>query len=125
VAAVGARWRYVCGENLRRKSPADGVSKCARGRVERRGPEGGRGVLNRAGIGDGCHGYLQTPARNRSVARPRFREGAKGDGGGRRGVFITAARRRLKQAMKGDLRGEVTAGSALLRRDFGPGKKVI
>jgi hypothetical protein len=57
--------------------------------------------------------HLRSPARNLSVARRRIREGAKGDGGGRRGVFIAANRHRLMQAMKGDFRGEVTAGSGV------------
>jgi hypothetical protein len=58
--------------------PRECVRGCAREIFGGEDQREGTGSPSYAGIDDGRRGYLQTPARNSSVARPRFREGAKG-----------------------------------------------
>jgi hypothetical protein len=64
------------------------IRRCARVRVERRGPEGGRGVLNRAGIGDEQWQNQWAPARNLHGLAALLRRGKEGDGIGAREGFI-------------------------------------
>jgi hypothetical protein len=56
--------------------------------------------------------HLRSPARNLSVARRRFREGAKGDGGGECGLYIGTEGRRLRQGVR---RNQGRRKCALLR----------
>jgi hypothetical protein len=61
---------------------------------------GGAGSPGGVAIDDQGRRWLRTPARNHSVICLQFREGAKGDGGGRRGGLIAAVRHRLRQVIK-------------------------